>query len=111
MRKNNCVEKLSSLSLETILEKYSAPKVIDYLSLDVEGSEFDVLKDFPFEKYKFLSITIERPPEKLNKLLFENDYIFVKNHKVDTFYVHKDIRDKLDASIFLEFEQLGPKKW
>ena len=111
LRKNNCVEKLSSLSLETILENYSAPKIIDYLSLDVEGSEFDVLKNFPFEKYKFLSITIERPPEKLNRLLFENGYIFVKNHKVDTFYVHQDIKDKLDPSIFQEFKQLGPKKW
>ena len=32
---------------------------IDYLSLDVEGAEFEVLKNFPFDEYKFLSITIE----------------------------------------------------
>ena len=111
LRKNNSVEKLSTLTLKTILDKYSAPKIIDYLSLDVEGAEFEVLKNFPFDEYKFLSITIERPPERLNKLLFENGYLFVKNHKVDTFYIHQDIKEKLDPSIFLKFEQIGPKKW
>ena len=111
LRQKNKVKKLYSQSLKTILEKYSAPKIIDYLSLDVEGSEFDILKDFPFKEYKFLSMTIERPTEELNKLLFRNDYLFVKNHKVDSFYVHKDMKDKIDLSIFSEFEQLGSKKW
>ena len=56
-------------------------------------------------------MTIERPPAELNKLLFKNGYLFVKNHKVDTFYVHQDMKDKIDSSIFSEFEQLGSKKW
>ena len=111
LKKNKRVAKLSSLSLKTILDKYNAPKIIDYLSLDVEGAEYDVFKNFPFNKYKFLSMTIERPPKKLNDLLFANGYIFVKNHKVDTFYIHSDIKDSLDPSIFTPFIQLEQKKW
>ena len=111
LRNNKRVKNLSSLSLKTILEKYQSPKIIDYLSLDVEGAEYDVLKNFPFDKYKFLTITIERPPEKLNKLLFKNGYIFVKNHKVDTFYIHKDLKSEFYPSNFMPFEQLGTKKW
>ena len=54
-------------------EKANAPKVIDYLSLDVEGAELEVLKNFPFKKYKFLSMKIERPSKELNKILFKMD--------------------------------------
>lgn len=111
LRKNNCVKNLSSLSLKTILDKYGAPNIIDYLSLDVEGAEFDVLMNFPFNEYKFLALTIERPSKELNQLLFKNGYLFVKNHKVDTFYVHQDMACNLNPTIFKEFEQVGPKKW
>jgi hypothetical protein len=31
--------------------------VIDYLSLDVEGAEFIVMKGFPFEKYTISALT------------------------------------------------------
>ena len=32
---------------------------IDYLSLDIEGAELEVLKDFPFDKYKIGVIGVE----------------------------------------------------
>merc|ERR1712183_435180 len=34
-----------------VLSKFTVPKIIDYLSLDVEGSEYELMKDFPFEEY------------------------------------------------------------
>ncbi len=43
-----------------LLEKYNAPNQIDYLSIDTEGSEFDILNSFDFNwKYKILMITVE----------------------------------------------------
>ena len=75
----------------------NSPKIIDYLSLDVEGAETRILERFPFDKYTFLTLTIERPTLKLEKLLFQNGYVFVKKSKkngkdtFDSFYVHKSI--------------------
>lgn len=92
--KNANILKLKTKTLQYILEHYKAPKVIDYLSLDIEGAEERALINFPFNKYKFLTITIERPTKKLEKLLFDNGYVFVmKSKKVnyDSFYVHKSI--------------------
>ena len=64
------------------------------MSLDIEGAEERVLYNFPFNKYTFLTMTIERPTPKLEKILFDNNYVFVmKSKKIsfDTYYVHKSI--------------------
>jgi FkbM family methyltransferase len=46
-------------SLRSLLKEVGAPKIIDYLSLDVEASEFEVLKGFPFETHKIGALTLE----------------------------------------------------
>jgi hypothetical protein len=96
-------------TLENILKKANAPNVIDYLSLDVEGAEWRILKNFPFDQYIFRTITIERPPPWLNALLFKNGYRFVKNYMWDTFYVHSS--DKIAAAVANhdKFEQMTTK--
>ena len=109
-RKKNKIETRKSISFYEILKQAKAPKIIDYLSLDVEGAEYEVFKNFPFRKYKFMSMTIERPPKKLNKLLFKNGYRFVKNYKVDGFYIHNSLK-KIDNIKFEKFYQIGKKKW
>jgi type II secretory pathway pseudopilin PulG len=76
-------------TLESILVSTGAPSVIDYLSLDVEGAEWRVLQHFPFERYTFRSITVERPPPWLNRLLVQKGYLWIKNHMFDSFYVHE----------------------
>ena len=50
---------VSTISLNDLLEKYCAPTEIDYLSIDTEGSEFEILKKFDFSKYSFKVITCE----------------------------------------------------
>ena len=109
-QKSHLINEVKTKSLVSILKNYNAPKIIDYLSLDVEGAEFDVLKNFNFTDYKFLSMTIERPSKELNDLLFRNNYVFVKNYKVDTFYVHKDLIKKINIKLN-KFEQVPPKSW
>ena len=46
-------------TLTSILDEYKAPGSIDFLSLDVEGSELEVLNGLDFSKYKFAVICIE----------------------------------------------------
>jgi FkbM family methyltransferase len=50
----------TSVSLDTLLDKYNAPQTIDYISMDIEGSEIYVLQDFlPKNKRNILTWTIE----------------------------------------------------
>ena len=83
---------LQTRTLEEVLRSLGAPRVIDYLSLDIEGFEDAALHEhFPFNEYKFLLMTIERPPPELNARLFRNGYLFVHNFGFggDTYFVHE----------------------
>lgn len=48
-----------SRTLEEILTSHNAPPVIDFLSLDTEGSESEILGAFPFDRYRFRTICVE----------------------------------------------------
>ena len=72
--------KRRSVSLETILTRASAPFVIDYFSLDVEGAEEFIMKGFPFATYRFNLLTVERPSAVLQELLTNNSYVYVRDH-------------------------------
>jgi FkbM family methyltransferase len=99
-----------AIPLNELLERYNAPTKIDYFSLDIEGSEERVIRSVDFEKYQFLCLTIERPTPKVNKILFENGYLFVKNHKYDSFYIHSSLANKTKLKL-QPFEQIPPKYW
>ena len=75
-------------TLSSILLEASAPHVVDFLSLDVEGSELDVLKGVDHNAFKFRYMLVEcRDIERLRSYLEplgyrllerfnENDYMF-----------------------------------
>jgi hypothetical protein len=69
---------VKTISLIDLLKKYNAPKIIDYLSIDTEGSEFAILNNFDFSKYKIKIITCEHNfssnRNKILKLLTKNGY-------------------------------------
>jgi hypothetical protein len=77
--------------MNDLLEKYNAPEFIEYLSLDTEGSEYEILKSINFNKYKFGLIHVEHnyiePRRTLMKgLLLKNGYQFIKENKWDDYY-------------------------
>lgn len=76
-------------TLEQILRKYNAPRVIDYFSLDVEGAETRIMEGFPFKEYVFSAMTIERPSKLLKSILKKEGYIIVGVNPCDKLYVHK----------------------
>lgn len=69
---------VNTISLTDMLDKYNAPSVIDYLSIDTEGSEYNILLNHDFSKYNFSVITVEHnftdQREKIFKLLSKNGY-------------------------------------
>ena len=48
-----------TVTLNTLLENYNAPSVIDYISLDTEGSELKILKALDFDKWTVRIFSIE----------------------------------------------------
>lgn len=59
MREKSKTVKVKTVSLLDLLVSNNAPRNIDYLSVDTEGSEYEILKDFDFNSYGFNFITIE----------------------------------------------------
>jgi len=89
------VQRIKTVPLIKVLEEYGAPRVIDYLSIDVEGAEDRVLGAFQFDEYRFNCITIERPSEQLRNLFQRYGYILIKEIPgLDCFYVHRDHREE-----------------
>jgi FkbM family methyltransferase len=48
-----------TVSLIDLLREYNAPNTIDFLSIDTEGSEYDILRSFDFSQYDFQVIACE----------------------------------------------------
>ena len=68
-----------SATLNSLLKKAEAPALIDFLSLDVEGAEFDVLRGVDFTKYNFRYMVIEcRDIDRMNAYLAEFNYSLEK---------------------------------
>lgn len=75
---------MSTLSLEDLLAKYSAPASLDFLSIDVEGNEYEILRSFPFDRYSFQVIFCEHnfmpQREKIHTLLSGHVYVRKYEH-------------------------------
>ena len=84
---------MSTISLLDMLEKYDAPAHIDYLSIDTEGSEFEILSAFDFTRHSFSVITCEHNytsnREKIHGLLSEHGYtrIMTDVSQFDDWYI------------------------
>lgn len=48
-----------SISLNDLLALYNAPSKIDYMSVDTEGGEYEILKSLNWDKYDVSLITVE----------------------------------------------------
>jgi len=68
-----------AMTLEWALDKSNAPQMIDFISLDIEGAEYLVLKEFPFDKYYIRYICLEDPEEVLHQLLLAKGFEQVSN--------------------------------
>jgi FkbM family methyltransferase len=100
IRKGKEVEK-DAMSLEELLKKHDAPAVIDYAAFDIEGSELEVLRGFPFGQYTFLALTLECARtiwEPITRLLTSNGYVEVKNpfnrdKPWERYWLHESVSD------------------
>lgn len=98
-RQNHSAISVRTVSLFDLLKKNNAPKIIDYLSVDTEGSEYEILKAFFMTNgyYDIRCITVEHNNHviqrfKVKELLEEHGYIrkYTEISRWDDFFF-KDI--------------------
>lgn len=89
---------IRSVSLNDLLKENDAPSTIHYVSLDIEGSEYNALSAFNFEgPYKILALTIEG--YNCIKLMKEKGYLHVNNPfnkkaNYEQYFIHPELKDK-----------------
>lgn len=94
-RQKSTIYEVNTISLLDLLDKYHAPRTIDYLSIDTEGSEYEILNSFDFSKYQFKIITCEHnhtsAREKIFSLLTSKGYVrkFTNLSMCDDWYVYQ----------------------
>ena len=84
---------VKTVSLIDLLAEHNAPEFIDFLSIDTEGSELEILESFDFGKHEFGFICVEHNytanREKLKTLLESNGYsrIYSEYSEFDDWYI------------------------
>ena len=53
------IVEVETITLDDLLTKHNCPKKIDYISIDTEGNEMEILNIFPFDKWEVGFWTIE----------------------------------------------------
>lgn len=85
------------IPLKRIFEEFDI-KVIDYLSIDTEGSELNVIKGIDFENVHINVISIEdnypwvNEASQINDILIGNNFYLYKKITSDKIYVNKDLK-------------------
>jgi FkbM family methyltransferase len=98
IRKNSPTTQVETMSLVDLLDEYKTPEIIDFMSVDTEGTEFGILNAFfqQNKKYHVRAITVEHNftsmRDKIHALLASNGYSrkFTEISRWDDFFT-KDI--------------------
>ena len=94
--KNGKVVKVETISINDVMEKNFNGDAPSYLSIDTEGSEYEILQSLDFEKYRPVVFTIEHNltniENKIDELMISKGYVrvFRKITSFDAWYVRTD---------------------
>tara|TARA_B100000963_G_scaffold181754_1_gene158008 strand:- start:1157 stop:1858 length:702 start_codon:yes stop_codon:yes gene_type:complete len=99
-------KKIECLKLDSVLMKYNVGS-FEYLNIDVEGSELNVIEGINFRKFSPILITIENndlfPEDYFNnevyKILKKNNYIFINKIGVTNFFMIKKFANQISDLI------------
>lgn len=86
-RQKGKMYKVRTVTLLDLLNQFHAPRFIDFLSIDTEGSEFEIIENFDFSSYNFGFICIEHNHTenemKIDQLLLSFGYIRILKNLSD----------------------------
>ena len=97
---------VKTISLNDVIQKNFKGRSPSYISIDTEGSEYEILRTFDFTKFRPAVFTIEHnftnQQEKIDNLMQLNNYVrvFKKITEFDAWYVSKEVLDKLKNNTY-----------
>lgn len=85
------VKDIECVTLESIFEDYNVPIGFDFLTVDAEGSDMDVLESANLLKWKPKLVCVEHsmPIDILNEFMKQRNYKHYKKTTGNTFYEYK----------------------
>lgn len=90
-------EKLYSENIKDIFNNNNIPKKINFMSIDIEGLEVEILENIDFDKYTFDMICVEHnfdetKSKSIDKILKQNNYVkkYENFSRWDYFYFKKN---------------------
>jgi FkbM family methyltransferase len=109
---------VETIPLREIFEKHLGRKKIDFMSIDVEGFEMEVLLGNDWRKFKPKALIIETLHYgfiEITEFLSKNGYLNVYNNETNSIYINKeDFKEKLkkEESLYVwkENEETIPNK-
>ena len=106
------ITKRKTKTLERILDENKIPKIIHFMSVDIEGDEYKALVNFPFnKKYIVYCLTIEHGFNTENKLrikelMTNNGYQLYRENLWDDIFVLPELLTKKIVNSFDIFDTL-----
>lgn len=87
---------LKTRTMTEVLDEINAPKYIDYMSLDTEGSELHVLMGLDFNKYTIGYMNVEHNYKSqmrglIRQFLEKKGYIYSRWNKFDDEFMHNSL--------------------
>lgn len=114
-RANGRTYPVQTVSMHDMLTRSNAPRAIDYVSIDTEGSEFDILSHFPFGSWDISVLTVEHNFREdrgaLHALMRANGFVRVLEplSKFDDWYVAARLVPRVQA-VFDMSDELAPRE-
>jgi FkbM family methyltransferase len=80
---------ITTKTFDDIMKNYPGIKTIDFMSLDVEGYELNILKSIDFQAYNFRFITVEENEhgDEITALMSKNGYKYLMRAGIDMMFV------------------------
>lgn len=95
------VKKVKLININNVLSKYYSDKTLDFLSIDVEGLDLEVLKSIDFIKYKPTVICVEtivftedrviKKQQATIDFLLASGYLSYADTSINTIFVRRDL--------------------
>jgi FkbM family methyltransferase len=97
---------IDTINPTELLDRFRTPQIIEYMSLDVEGCEFEILSGMDLDKYRILLMTVEHnhiraKQDRIRAYLHERGYGVAQN-KNDDFFFRLDFAYPVDPLMVAE---------